>query len=630
MTGMLYNMYDSVLGCTSTMRKFRSAIIFFFFAQAIFLFHTAVSLAQPPVDKNQPGKIAGKKSEDPALLRWKISLDSLAREARTVFPEERRPYAMADVASTFWDVDRVAARLQYISALDTALALTHKDKKYQPMVNYVLSSATRRDAGLVRELNKRLLDDEKGRDDISSEIAQDLLDENPEAAAQLAEAFAPNGLLDGSAAFLIYGLAKKDVRLSDRVYAVYLAKVSADENFAPERILALAGYSFGYAEFYSVDKRGELSGASFLPVSGLFANPSFSASFLDLAYRRVAISIERRDRAVGPDIEALNYPILFALAYLLPEVAKFSPNTTSAWQQLEQRGMVGATVEQLQKIRSHVKQINETRQRLQNIADDPEKPDRDAEASLDDVEKLPGACRRDVVYSKAALRFSYSRNFKRALEIAGNIEDLKQNESVKEAISLNMVESAIENEEFEDARKKAEKITSPEQKARLFAELAKALAGTNDIGQADDAVSEALKLTEKLSGPRDRAAFYFSISKTILKTGPPEAPTILRSGVKNLNKLEPADEMDYSIPVKVSLSCPGEPETWYGGADSLSNSNVFEALASYADQDPDEAARVAEEISDKITRIRALAIVTKIALGKIKAASAAKPKPRAN
>ena len=109
-----------------------------------------------------------------------------------------------------------------------------------------------------------------------------------------------------------------------------------------------------------------------------------------------------------------------------------------------------------------------------------------------------------------------------------------------------------------------------------------------------------------------------------MKTDPLEAETLYRNAVKNLNNQEPEDEPEYSIPVKVRLSCPGETETWYGGDDSLSNSSVSDALRLYADRNPDEASRVAEEIGDKITKVRALAVVTKVALVKIRTA----PKPR--
>jgi hypothetical protein len=585
----------------------------------------AVSMAQ---HQAEAGKTAKPKAENPALTRWKIFLDSLAQEARTAFPEERRPYAIVEVANTYWEVDPAASRLLFISAMDTALSLSRQDKKYRGLLNYVLSAATKRDLALAKELNKRLLDDEG--DDISSEIALDLLDENPAAAAQLAEAFAPNGLKDGTAVFLIFGLAKKDIALSDRVYRTYLLKVGADQNIPLTSVLTLGGYAFGYSEFYTIDKKGQMFGASFVHIPELTARPAFTGAFLDLAARRIAAAIDKREQAGGVEIEVMNLSILFALEYLMPEVAKFAPNQVSAWQQLQQRGIAGTTAAQAQVVQTYMQRINQSRLRTPRVPDPAQNPEAETEASLENVEKLPGTCQRDVIYSKAALAFSYRKNFKRALEIAGKIEDLKQGETVKDAISMSMVEVAIENGEFEEARTKAEKISSPEHKARLYVQLAQALAKKNDTVQADTIVSEAVKLTEKLPNAADRAGIFFSISAIPLKTDPIEAQSILRNAVKNLNKLEPEDQMSYSIPIKVPLSCQGEEETWYGGFETLPNSTVFEAFVLFAGQNPDQATGLAEEIGDKITKIRSLAMITKVALVNLRVKPKNKPQGSGN
>ncbi len=116
------------------------------------------------------------------------------------------------------------------------------------MLNHVLSSATKLDSTLAKTLTKRLLDKEDSdsdRDDISSSAALEILKQDAEKSAQLAEAFAPNGLQNGTATFFIYRLAAQDIQLSNRVYGVYLNKVGANENIPLEWILPLGGYGFG-------------------------------------------------------------------------------------------------------------------------------------------------------------------------------------------------------------------------------------------------------------------------------------------------------------------------------------------------------------------------------------------------
>ncbi|HEX3101992.1 MAG TPA: hypothetical protein VHQ01_09380, partial [Pyrinomonadaceae bacterium] len=365
------------------------------------LFGHRASTAQPAKEPKPSPKAANPKEPDPNLLRWRIFLDGLVQDARSVPSEERRPYAVADVAAAYWELDHDESQAMFIAALDAAWKLTEKmkpgERRQQPVLEYVLLTASRIDSALLKTLIDRLRKKEgaeKEADDIASETALDLIETDPEKAAQLAEAFAPNGLDDGTALFFIFRLAQKDISLANRVYATYLAKVGANENIPLEYVLRLAGYAFGHLEYYSVDKRGELSGANFRRIVGLSANQENINSFLSLAYRRTAKAIEQRNNATGAGNEGLSYPILFSLAYLEPDAERFLPASSPTWQQLEQLGIVGTTPEQTQKIAGYINSINHGRERLRVYDEDPDKIETEAEATLEDVEKLVGTCQR--------------------------------------------------------------------------------------------------------------------------------------------------------------------------------------------------------------------------------------------
>lgn len=573
--------------------------------------------AQPAGNKGVSAKVTTQKSENSNIVRWRFFLDSLAQEARTIFPEDRRPYAVVEVANVYWEFDRETSTSLYISALDSAWSLAEQDRKNRQILNFVLSSAIRLDSTLAKTLTKRVIDKEDSdgeRDAISSSTALEVLNDDINKAAQLAEAFAPNGLQYGTATSLIYRIAAQDIQLSNRVYGVYLNKVSANENIPLESVLTLGGYAFGYAEYYSVDGRGNLSGSTLSQVKGLSANPAFTNAFLNLAYRRIARTIELRNNAVGAQIESLNYTTLFALEYLMPEVAKFAPNALPAWQQLQQQGIAGVTPQQIQQVADHINTINQNRARAKRFSESSQTAEEEAEASLENVEKIAGTCQRDAVYSKAALAFSSRGNFKRASEIAGNIEDLKQSASVNEVLFYDMTLSAIENEEWESAQEHLKKISSIELKTMTYAKLATALVNKNAKTQNANVFSEAVASVEKLPEAATRSGFLFALSALILKTEPLEAETLIRNAVKNLNKQESRDVTRFSVLIKVSLSCHAGENTWYGDSISLANSNVFDALTLFAKQNPDEAKLMAEGIDDKITKLRSLAIITKIAL----------------
>jgi predicted negative regulator of RcsB-dependent stress response len=280
--------------------------------------------------------------------------------------------------------------------------------------------------------------------------------------------------------------------------------------------------------------------------------------------------------------------------------------------------MAGITSEQSAKVASFINNIMQYRARARSYSDSPLTAEQEAEASLQNVEKLPGTCQRDVIYSKAALTFSSRNNFKRASEIAGKIEDLKQNEAVKQVISLDIALSAIEKGELDDARELLKKLSVPERRAFVYIRLAEAMAKKNDRGGITEIAGEAVKAIEKLPEAGMRSGLLFALSSVLLKTDAVEARETITDAVKNLNKQEVGDQLDFSIPIRVPLGCNGDENTWWGENVSPDNSNVFEAITLFAKKDPDEAGTIAEGIDDKVTKIRSLAIVTRIALANLK------------
>jgi hypothetical protein len=190
---------------------------------------------------------------------------------------------------------------------------------------------------------------------------------------------------------------------------------------------------------------------------------------------------------------------------------------------------------------------------------------------------------------------------------------LKQNASVKEVLFYDMAIAALENEDLEEAQENLKKISSAEFKAVVYINLAETLLKKEKTESAKF-INNAIEIIEKLSETETRSGLLFALSTILLKIEPIEAQTLFRNAVKNLNKQEIADQKHFSIPIKVSLSCQGDDKTWYGGFISLPNSNIFDALSSFAKQNPDDAKLIAENIDDKVTKIRSLALITKIAL----------------
>ncbi len=545
-------------------------------------------------------------------------MDSVSQESRTVFPEERRILALVDVAVAYWEIDPDETESFFNTSLNSAISLAKQDKKNHALINHVLASAAKIDSKLAVRLNKKLsLEKELGNtDDFTGRTALDLLNENPEAAAQLVETFAPNGLQDGTASFFILSLAKKDISLSNRVHRTYVSRVAASESIPFEWILMLAGYAFGRSEYHSIDRRGDPVGASFLPIELLRADPAISNQLINLCFRRLSRLVELRNAANGLEIAQLNRVLLFSIGYLMPEVERFSSPTLASWQQLQQQALVGTTFEQSQVVQRQLAQIYQARARTERYSSNPMTPEQEAEASLENVEKITGTCERDVVYSTAALAFNSKRNFKRAQELTDKIENLKQQASVREVIFISIAESAIAKGEWDDADRNIRKVSSAEHRAILLLSIVRAMTNARDIQGRDRVVTELEKLVDKLSKPVERSGVLFSLAAVMLSSISPEkleAQRIFENAITILNKSQVIENAKPSFPLKVSLSCKSEG-TWHGGFKSISNSSLLDSMTVFAKEDSELAKQLADSIDDKVLKLRSQALVAKLAI----------------
>jgi len=568
-----------------------------------------------------PERTEQQNSIDQNILRWEIFLGSVAQDARTTFPEERRAYAIVEVANAYWETDPQTSKTLYINAIDNAISLTKQDKKYQSLISYVISSAAKLDGDLTTILNKRLTDAElKLPDNFRLDAASGLIESDPASAARLAEAMAPAGAQNGSAMSLIYQLARNNKPLSDGVYGLYLQRISADPSIGIGALDFFAGYAFGYSEYCGVFSGGGSMYNILTPNRTLAMQRLFTRTFLQIAYAKTSTAIDQRNHAVGEDLTNLNFQIAFTFQYLMPEIALLSATDIPAWQQLQQQGVAGITAPEMERARQLVQNIQQMRAQNQTESDSPQTSEQEIEAGLDDIEKMTGTCQRDAAYSKAALRLGVLKSFKKASEVANKIETPEQEDKVIEFINIQVAENAIKTGE-PDVEKHIAKISKPEIIALLYAEFA---FKTKDREQ----INKVVQLTEKLAEPEDRAGLLFGISTLLLDSDANEAQTVLRKAVKALDQTTPVEKVMFSLNLSVLVGCDGE-RSYVGWSRSLPNSTVFDAISEFAKRDPDTAANLAGEIGDKITKLRAQALIAKIALAdleKRKAVERAKTK----
>src|SRR5690606_22636937 len=224
--------------------------------------------------------------------------------------------------------------------------------------------------------------------------------------------------------------------------------------------------------------------SSMLVPNHALAQRRFTADFLNLAYGRTAAAIEARNRSIGTDLDALNLQIAFTFEYLLPEISRFAPNNLAVWQQLQQQGIAGIPIPILERARSLVQSIYQTRSELMTSADSPEISEQQIDAQLDDIEKMVGTCKRDAAYSIAAVRLAGLRSYKRIFEFPCKTESPEQEADVLEYIRVRLAEAAIESGE-PDVEKQIEKISKTEYTSLLYGKRAEKTRNRAQIGQAE-------------------------------------------------------------------------------------------------------------------------------------------------
>jgi len=570
---------------------------------------------QRPAKKKQgtanPANTAGNKA------RWMSLLDSLAKDARSVLPEKRRPFAMAEVADAYWGFEPQVARELFVIALDAAVSLQVSKEDKKNAINHVLKIAIGRDAAFAKKLTERIAEKQEAKGDpeeTSLSVALSLLKQDASRAAQLAETVAPSGLSTPTAAYFPLQLAKQDVPLANRVYAIYLSKFATDENLPLNSLLSFGGYAFGYSEFYGLDTSAppQKFGASFPQIQGLSPNPTLATAYLNLAFQRTRKAVLQAAEASGTEKDVLNVIVLFTFEYLSPEVAKFQPSAISQWEQLRQQAIPGTTTTQYELVAQHIKSINEARARVKRFDDAPQlSPEQEAQENLDKAEKLTASCQKDREFSKAALSIGSTQDFKRALSVADRISDTKQRDTVRQFLFYDMASASAKVGGWSEAREAAKAVFTPELRAALFVRTAETAIRRKDRALSSELIMEAVKNAEQVSEAEMRAGLLFAVAAVQIKSDPLEGLEILRRAVKAVNQQTTKDPTEFSILMKISFSCDGEEDSWYGAPVSLANTSASEALSLFSKYNIEETLLVAQNLEDQSMKIRAIASILK-------------------
>lgn len=604
-------------------------------APLVLLAAVIISLCTPALCQVAPGGKPRQKAQTapaPDVARWQYMLDDLAREARTLKREETVPPLLAEVADAYWELDPARSRELFTSALEASLSLKPDAKEASSAVRQIITLATKRDAALARKLSEKIAElGSKGRwaTAASMSVAADMLETDAAAAAQLAEAHAPAGPTMDSA-WLILQMGERDAAAADRVYGAYLSRFAPETGFGLERLLWLAGYPFGHAEAFGGSlKPSRLMGFSGMRTPVLTPRPTLAGAFLDVALRASQDALRRAGSAEPQRAEALNELVLFTAAYLLPEVQRYRPQALPLWAQVEQQAQAGASAPEKDFVAKRVQEIFGSRPLPGQQGMGEPYAGGQVEDLLAGAEKLPGGCKRDVEFAKAALSIGHSRDFPRALEVSGRAEAETIRRSVREFLYYEMSYSALKRGDavgLEDAQKYAELVTQPEQRALLYVKVAAAALQLRDRQLASGLLGKTIRLSETVSEPASQASILLAAAAGFADFDTYDGYNALKEAVKIINRAKDLNVDDFRILRRVSLSCRAGEDTWYGAADKAERFSLVGTFARLAAADADGALSLARDLDEPSTRIRSLISIARAMTKKPRGRPAALPR----
>lgn len=599
------------------------------FALAVFAATLALGLAPKAVAQDDGGQkratsgapqTASHLTTSPDLTEWKILLDNLAVDTRTLEPERERPLLIAELADAYWSIDQNQAKKLFIDAFDRASSLPTSQKPGEVTAT-VLATAARRDRALAKSLTNRLMesrDKEKSSAGQALRVARDLLESDPGLSVELAQAAAVSGpSMSGS--WFLFKLAEKDPAAAEKLYDLYLKHLLSTRNAELSSVLWLAGYPFGYAEAYG----GSLDPVSFtgfggLRTPGLKPNPAFARAYLQLAFASVTDTLRRAASSNNSERDVLNSLALFGAAYLFPEVQRYLPNAEGAWSNLYRQAQTGTAEERRVAVEKRMQSILEVRARTSKYQSTDDYLSEDAKEKLERISKLPDGCKRDQAYAEVAFNFGYSKKFPQAQQMADQIGSIPLRDNVHQFINYDIAGAAIDSGNLVEAPALAEKIATKSQRALLFVKIAGKSLKSGDKPNALDLLNRARALARDPGDPGLQAGVLLAVASVYVQFDPLEATVVMREAIKAVNHVQDrVPSAAFSVLRRVDLGCNGE-DRWYGGTERSETFSLYETLAAIAASDiqGQGALSLASELEDKPTRIRAQLSVIKAVMNR--------------
>jgi len=454
-------------------------------------------------------------------------LDSTANDAKKWDDKAVAARTQAQIADLLWDRNRDNAKEYLKAAWSAAAKVEEPQRERSSVVNRSLRNAVRRDVLLVARkrapelatawleemveesksaepTDRGTFDDRSARSAVLLQMANQIVADNPKAAAELLV----DSLRDGVSFNLqttLLKLQEKDAALAENVFRAAVARLRSAGMSDPNELLTLYAYLYTPGRVFAANTSNNRNQVE-LAVGGTRvstplsrSNPAMAREFLEVA-SDLLLATPLPD---GVNAQAVARSLVSAIGVLLREVTPQLP---------EKAALLRARAQQLD-AEAHFSIAP-----VQRSADLPEvrpgeSKENFAERRVDLLEETAAKGRdvltRDVGYATAAVATTVER-YERGLSLAGKIDDKNLREGVRSWLIYRAVLHLIATDDLDEAQRLNLKNDDLEQRAVCFVVGAQKLVKEQDTVRASEWLREAGILVKRIepneSGSSQRTA----------------------------------------------------------------------------------------------------------------------------
>ena len=503
-----------------------------------------------------------KRVREQQVTRILAVLSATANNAKHWTDATAASKVQAQISDVIWDADAEIARSYLIRAWETAGKVEIPKRERSPFRNQSPRTDARREVILVArkrapDLSKKWLeqmaqeseqdqrdrgafDDRTPRSTLLLQMALQIVEEDPQAAAALATDSLQDGISFGFQQVLIR-IQEKNVELSQRVFRAALSRLRTTGMLDPNELLILYAYLYTPGRIVAANTDGNTGRVQIAVgrnppqiAAAAQLNPSLALDFLQLA-ANLLINAPPPATTANPSVAARSQ--LSAINALMGPISDLLPELAVA---LQTRAQQIATEARL------------------NTVPQSAPPNRPAslpgETSASYAERrvdlLEEAARnenytigRDIAYAKAALATTV-QNYSRGWSLTDKIDEGSLRNNLKNWLTYRATLHFVSQDNLDKAYELAAKNNDPIQRAASLVVGAQQLIKTKDTTRANQWLVEARSLIRKGDPDETSVHVAFGIVSAFAKFDRVSAFEVLAEAVRQMGKttIGPADE----------------------------------------------------------------------------------------